>query len=68
MIIEIVIICSAIILIVYIIAKSKCSTVDCCGMHVTRDINMEEKTHEYDVEHGVKELPNILELINPLNK
>ena len=64
MIIEVTVICcSAVVLITYIIAKSKCSEVDWFGLHIKRDVQLEEKSHEFDVTHGVKELPKISDIM-----
>ena len=34
--------------------KSKCKEVTCCCIKIIRDTEIEEKEHEYDVEHNVK--------------
>lgn len=33
--------------------KSKCSQVEACCIKIVRDTTLEEKEHEYDVEHNV---------------
>jgi len=35
------------------IFKSKCSEFSCWGMVVKRDVVIEERMHEYDIEHHV---------------
>jgi hypothetical protein len=31
--------------------RSKCKTIDCCGIHIERDIENEEKIDELSVQH-----------------
>ena len=33
--------------------KSKCSQVEVCCIKIVRDTTLEEKEHEYDVEHNI---------------
>lgn len=61
--IEILIICGCIVIVIYIIAKSKCSSSKCCGVEVIRDVVLEEKQHEFDVIHNVGELPKIRDIL-----
>ncbi len=61
---EISVICGCILICVFLIAKSKCSTLDCWGVHIVRDVGLEEKAHEFDVEHGVREIPKITDVIS----
>ena len=44
--IVVIIICSCVVLCLYIIAKSKCSSLDCCGLHVIRDVQAEVEVEE----------------------
>ena len=37
--------------------KSKCSDVNCCGMHIKRDVAMEEAEHEFDTLHRTPSTP-----------
>ena len=38
--------------------KSKCSDVDCCHLlKIHRDVNLEEKGMEFEVEHGITDNP-----------
>ena len=39
--------------------KSKCSEVSCCGITIKRDVDLEEKEHEFDTLHKTKS--NIIE-------
>jgi hypothetical protein len=38
--------------------KSKCKEVTCCCIKIVRDTELEEKEHEYDVEHNVNDNNN----------
>ena len=37
--------------------KSKCSEVNCCGIHIKRDVAMEEAEHEFDALHKTPSSP-----------
>lgn len=38
--------------------KSKCKEVTCCCIKIIRDTELEEKEHEYDIEHNVNDNNN----------
>ena len=40
------------------IYKSKCSHIKCCGFDVERNVQLEEREHEYDIEHNVYKSEN----------
>jgi hypothetical protein len=35
--------------------KSKCKKISCCGLHVDRDVELEEKELEFNALHGKSE-------------
>ncbi len=51
------------VLIVYIIARSKCIRFKGFCIEVERDVALEEKEHEFNVKHNVREIPKISELL-----
>ena len=62
--IVVIIICSCVVLCLYIIAKIKCSSLDCCGLHVIRDVQAEVEVEEFRIDHHVKELPTITDILH----
>ena len=44
--------------------KSKCSECSFCGITVKRDVHLEEKEHEYDVEHQLQKVKSSDKLEN----
>ena len=54
---DLLIISGIIITCVYVIARSKCSSIDFCGVHIIRDVELEERAHEYDIEHNIPDAP-----------
>ena len=53
----VVIIVAGIIIITYLIARSKCVRFKSWCCEIDRDVELEEKAHEFDVKHGVSEIP-----------
>ena len=37
-----------------LVFKSKCSEFECCGFKVKRNVELEEKEHEFDIKNGMK--------------
>lgn len=61
--IQLLVICGTVVVVAYLIFKSKCSEIDCWGAHVVRAVEVEAREHEFDVEHGVPEIPNIKSIV-----
>ena len=35
--------------------KSKCSKIKCCCIEISRDVNIEQKEHEFDIKNNIKD-------------
>ena len=57
-----------IIFLIKMIFKSKCVTIDCCCIKITRDIQQEIKEHEFNVNHNINDNENVELNINELIK
>lgn len=58
-----IIICICVVVVIVIISRSKCKKIKCCGIEIDRDVSLEERQHEFDVNNGVSEIPNLKNII-----